>query len=261
VAYSGTKSDAKPSDYEEIHVPVPTAVEAVLRFVDRNTRHPMRVVGLKRVRVNEYPPEVIREAFINAAAHRDYEDASRRIRVEAYRDRIAILSPGKPPGNLTIRHLQAVMKPGRATTIRPCSRNPSFAQGLRILGFMDELGAGLRRMRDDMLEHGLDPPEISFADGYLQVLLRGPGEHLDRIRVSSKTGRLLPKAIQEALNDRQMQILKQAAREGSVTSGWCRERFSVAYQTVHRDLTGLVEMGLLVRTGRGPRTRYELKEG
>src|ERR1700682_5783412 len=31
-------------------------------FVERNTRHPMRIVGLNRVRLDEYPSEALREA-------------------------------------------------------------------------------------------------------------------------------------------------------------------------------------------------------
>jgi len=256
VAYAGSEPDASPRDHEDLHQPVPTAVESVLRFVDRNTRHPMQVVKLKRRRLDEYPTEVVREAFINAAAHRDYEDATRRIRVEVFPDRIQVSSPGAPPGELTVRQLQSALKPGSVSAIRPCSRNPSLAQGLRILEFMDELGSGLRRMRDGMLKHGLEAPTIAFVDGYLQLTLPGPGEDLGRVGPDrGQAG--LPEEIETALNDRQRRILAHVGEQGAVTTRWCRNEFSVAYQTVHRDIAGLIGLGLLRKTGAGPRTRYE----
>jgi len=60
----------------------------------KNTRHPIRIVGINRVKMDEYPREVIREAIVNAIAHRDYEDAARPIYVKVFYDRVEILSPG-----------------------------------------------------------------------------------------------------------------------------------------------------------------------
>lgn len=41
-------------------------------FFNRNTRLGGTVKGWKRVPLPEYPIEAVREAFINAIAHRDY---------------------------------------------------------------------------------------------------------------------------------------------------------------------------------------------
>jgi len=51
----------------------------------------------------------------------------------------------------------------------------------------------------------------------------------------------------------------RAQTESAVTSGWCRKTFGVTYDTALRDLSALVEMGLLTRVGEGRTTRYELK--
>ena len=52
--YRGVELDSEPRDHEDIREPIPRAVERAIAFVDRNTRHPMRVVGLNRVRLDEY---------------------------------------------------------------------------------------------------------------------------------------------------------------------------------------------------------------
>jgi ATP-dependent DNA helicase RecG len=82
-----------------------------------NTRHPIRVVGLNRVRLDEYPPEALREALVNAAAHRDYKDGSRKIMLEVFSDRVVISSPGLPPPPITLQKL-------RTGKYRTCSRIP-----------------------------------------------------------------------------------------------------------------------------------------
>ena len=45
-AYRGAEPDGDPRDHEDIRAPMPIAIERAIAFIDRNTRHPMRVVGL-----------------------------------------------------------------------------------------------------------------------------------------------------------------------------------------------------------------------
>jgi predicted HTH transcriptional regulator len=58
----------------------------------------------------------------------------------------------------------------------PCSRNPVLAQCLSYFHRIEERGSGFRRMRDQMLDHGLDRPSLSTNTGYFQVTFCGPGE-------------------------------------------------------------------------------------
>ena len=157
-AYRGKELDGDPSDQEDIRGPMPSVVEKVVAFIDRNTRHPMRVVGLNRVRLDEYPTEAIREAVVNALAHRNYEDGGRRIMVEVFSDRVVISSPGNPPNPITLAKL-------RKGTYKPCSRNPVIAQCLSYFHRIEERGSGFRRMRDAMLDHGLDGPKLGTNTG------------------------------------------------------------------------------------------------
>jgi len=76
---------------------MPIAIERAIAFIDRNTRHPMRIVGLNRVRLDEYPVDGLREALVNAVAHRQYEDAGRKIILEVFADRVVLSSPGPHP--------------------------------------------------------------------------------------------------------------------------------------------------------------------
>ena len=231
---------------------MPIAVERALAFVDRNTRHPMRVVGLNRVRIDEYPAESLREAVVNAVAHRQYEDAGRKILLEVFADRVVVSSPGLPPSPITLANL-------RKGKYRPCSRNPVLAQCLSYFHRIEERGSGFRRMTDQMLDHGLDRPLLGTDTGYFQVTFPGPGENIDRLRVPQSRLVVTP-AVEAQLNQRQRTILAHALESGSVTTGWCMETLGVVRDAAHRDLVGLVELGLLARTGAGRAVKYVPKE-
>jgi predicted HTH transcriptional regulator len=230
---------------------MPAAVVRAIAFIDRNTRHPMRVVGLNRIRLDEYPVEALREALVNAVAHRQYEDAGRKIILEVFADRVMISSPGLPPAPITLPNL-------RKGKYRPCSRNPVLAQCLSYFHRIEERGSGFRRMRDQMLNHGLDQPLLATDTGYFQVAFPGPGENLDRIRVPEARLTITP-AMEAQFNERQKKIIAQAAQAGQITSGWCRKHLPVVYDTIRRDLLGLVKLGILEPQGKGRSTRYILK--
>jgi ATP-dependent DNA helicase RecG len=247
-AYRGAEADGDPRDHEDIRGPMPRAVDRAIAFIDRNTRHPMKVIGLNRVRLDEYPTEALREALVNAVAHRQYEDAGRKIMLEIFSDRVVVSSPGHPPAPITLANL-------RKGKYRPCSRNPVLAQCLSYFHRIEERGSGFRRMRDQMLNHGLDQPLLSTDTGYFQVTFPGPGDDIDRIRVP-ETRLLVTPTVEGQLNERQKEIMVHALTEGSVTNRWCRSRFHVVYNTAYRDLQGLVELDLIEPVGSGRSVKY-----
>jgi len=203
--------------------------------------------------IREYPVSALREALVNAVAHRNYEDASRKTNVQVFSDRIVVASPGYPPAPLTLAKL-------RKGNYRPCSRNPLVAQALATLKLMEQRGSGFARMRDAMLNHGLDAPTVAEQDGYFVVTFPGPNGNYDRIKTpETAAGRVSP-AVEAQLNDRQKKIMAQVAQTGHVTTRWCVTNLNVVKDTAHRDLVDLVNRDLLVRTGRGRNVAYRLKE-
>jgi predicted HTH transcriptional regulator len=248
-AYEGDRITGRPKGQAGINAPLPGALEQVMEFIDRHTFHPRRVVGLNNVRLDEYPTAALREALVNAVAHRNYEDAGRKIFVRLFRDRIEIASPGYPLKPLTPARL-------RRGGYRPCSRNPMIAQALATLALMEQRGTGFARMREAMLDHGLDEPRIEQQDGFFVVTLSGPAGDYDRIKTAATVSGPVTPAVEARLNERQKRIMLQVAREGTVTRGWCVAEFGVANDTAGRDLKGLTELGLLVATGKGRAVRY-----
>ena len=123
---------------------------------------------------------------------------------------------------------------------------------------IEERGSGFRRMRDQMLNHGLDQPLLGTDTGYFQVTFPGPGDKLDRIRVP-ETRLLITPALEARLSERQREMVKLLAAGEELAGGVCEARFRVTRPVITKDFNRLVELGIAVQTGRGPATRYRLK--
>jgi predicted HTH transcriptional regulator len=253
-AYDDIRITGTPRAQENLNAALPEAITAAVAFIDRHTEHPRRVVGINNVRLDEYPARALREALVNAVAHRSYEDAARKISVRVFRNRVEIASPGYPPRPLTLAKL-------RKGNYRAASRNPLIAQTLATLQLMEQRGSGFARMRDAMVDHGLDEPVYAEEDGYFIVTFRGPDGQFERLKVAEDAARFVTPATEAQLNARQKKIVLRAQKAGGVTSGWCRKAFGVSYNTAYLDLTDLVNRGLLIQVGKGRATRYELKAG
>lgn len=248
-AYDDIRITGRPKGQLNVNAPLPRALNQILKFIDDHTFHPRRVVGLNNVRLDEYPLAALREVLLNAVAHRDYDDAARKVFVRIFRNRIEIASPGYPLKPLTLAKL-------RRGAYRPCSRNPLIAQTLATLDKMEQRGSGFARMRDAMLDHGLDEPKLDQQDGFFVVILPGPDGNFDRIRMPASIEGAITPAIEARLNERQRQILLHLQQEGFVTNKWVQETLNVVRDTAYRDIQELLDLKLIEKTGSGRSTHY-----
>ena len=251
-AYADTRVSGQPRGQLNVSAPLVVAIGQVLAFVDKHTFHPTRVVGINNLALDEYPVHALREALVNAAAHRNYEDASRKTAVQVFSDRIVVASPGYPPAPLTLAKL-------RKGNYRACSRNPLMAQALATLKLMEQRGSGFARMRDAMLNHGLDAPDFGEQDGYFVVTFPGPNGNYDRLKTPEGGVRAIPPAVESQLNKRQRDMVARMVRGEELTSRICQKRYKVTAQALHRDFQKLVSLDLAEVVGSGRSAQYVLK--
>ena len=256
-AYSG-KDRSDPIDEldtrRNARKPLPWAIEDAFTFLVRNTQHVTKVDGLSRVSVDEYPHNALREALVNAVAHRDYALAGVCIRIEKFSDRIVIRSPGGPPKPVSMKKI-------RALTYTPCSRNPNVARTLSYFERIEEQGDGIRRIVDETRNHGLPGVRFEMAQGYFTVTFAGPKVPISRLRPQS--GRVLytvQPADQARLNKNQERIIKRLLSKQEVTVPDLAKALKVTPQAVRKDMAALQKMGLVEKQGAARATSYVLKE-
>ena len=104
-----------------------------------------------------YPEDACREALVNAIAHRDYSIEGRSIEIMAFNDRLEIRNPGRLLSTVRLSELRE----GEGVHD---SRNAYIARVLRVLGYMQEMGEGIRRISALLDGRELVPPEIDSVD-------------------------------------------------------------------------------------------------
>ena len=224
---------------------LPEQIRRVENWLAANMRKGSRIDGLERQDRTEYPMPAVREAIVNAVAHRDYAIRGDEIRVLLFSDRIEVYSPGRLPGHVTVDNI----------VDERFSRNEVIAQVLADLGFIERLGYGIDRMIRLMREWGLPTPRFAETDNGFRVTLRGPGDKLvsDDAADRSKWRHL-------DLNERQEKVLEFLAKNSRVTNRDYRDLFpEVSEETIRRDLVGLIEHGILLKMGDKKGTYYILK--
>jgi predicted HTH transcriptional regulator len=133
-----------------------------------------------------------------------------------------------------------------------------IAQTLATLSVMEQRGTGFARMREAMLNHGLDEPRIDQQDGFFIVTLPGPTGNYDRLKTSANASGLITPAVEAQLNKRQRSMVTRLMRGEELTSGECQRRYKVSAQALHRDFQKLVSLGIAKTTGSGRSARYVL---
>ncbi len=223
--------------------PLPDQIRQAEAFVTANMRRGMRLSGFTRVETTEYPLPVVREAIVNAVAHRDYAIRGDNIRVLMFSNHMEIYSPGRLPGHVTLDNLLQ----------ERFSRNEAIVQALSDLGFVERLGYGIDRMVAAMAEAGLPAPTFEETVAGFKVTLRGRGDDL----VSAESA---PRWGNRRLNPRQERALAYLAEHGAITNREFRDLTpDVSDETIRRELADMVDQGLIVKVGDRKATYYILK--
>lgn len=121
---------------KEIDLPVPQAIQETMDFIKSYTVIE-EVRGLKRIQESEYIEEVVREALVNAIAHRNYIRRGSRIHVSLFDDRIEIRNPGPLPNGVSLENIRYGVQ---------ATRNPTIVRYLRTYGYWEGDGLGIPRM-------------------------------------------------------------------------------------------------------------------
>lgn len=189
----------------------------------------------------EIPPDVIREAIINAVAHRDYAASGEAIQVSVFADRVEVWNPGTLLPPLTPADLRKAH--------RSVARNPRLCDALFQAHYIEKYGTGTLMMIDQCRRHGL--PEPRFAQDGHEFMVTLWRHWLTPERIAGLD-----------LNDRQRQALDLLRSQGRITNTDYQTAFAVAKRTAHRDLAELAEKGLVEKVGStGKGTYYVLAKG
>ncbi|HEX6384867.1 MAG TPA: ATP-binding protein [Anaerolineae bacterium] len=223
---------------DELSGPLARIVERAWNIIFEEMRIGATVERLERKEITEYPRFAVREALVNAVAHRDYRIRGRRIEIRMYADRLEVISPGGLPGYMTLDNLVE----------EHFSRNPRLVNGLFQWGYIEELGLGIDQMIEEMVQAGHTPPTFKATP------------HLFTVILSNRRERAPVPKWTRSMNERQTRALTYIREQGSITNREYQKLCpDVSAETLRLDLVDLVERGLLLKIGSKKGTYYILK--
>lgn len=240
---NGTRTDI--IDRKTSYNTLITLIEDVRLFFSRNTKISSVIVGMDRIDLNEYPFEVVREAIVNAVAHRDYKITSSPITFYIYDNRIEITSPGKLVTPLTIDTLDSA---------NPSHRNKRICDIFSKTEYMEHYGTGIQRMKNTMRKEGLKEPEFEEKDEFFKVTLWARNENTINPELYKNNKESLDNYD---LNERQLKAYTLMINKSEkFTINTYLNKFKVSRITALKDLNEMASIGLVIKTKNGRENVY-----
>ncbi len=218
-------------------------IEKAYAFALKNISKQMRITPEtpQREDIYEYPPKVIREAVINAVAHRDYFNIN-SIQMNVFDDRIEITNPGSVPQGLTKELFGTIS----------VQRNPLTYKILRDMKYIEGFGMGVSRMINGMRKAGLSDPEFFWTESFFRITLR------------NAMSKALPIEGVENLNERQRRAIEYLQHNKTLKS----KMYAKMYATMNKvsiamallDIKELLEFGYIKKIGSFRGAYYVLNE-
>lgn len=205
----------------ELTGPIPRLIDTAYQEVLHRVKKTEFRRGARRETILAYPEEAIREAIINAFAHRNY-----RINADVrmiFRDNTFIVrSSGSFPAGVDPQNPEHV------------PRNPLICQFLYDMGYIERYGYGLIRMREAVDRHPLAEMEILTGGMKTEVIFRSSSLELDEI-------------------ERKIILLME---NNEISSGELSKMLNLSKTTVLKRLKKLEHRGLIKSKGKGRNKRY-----
>ena len=167
--YNSDKAGSTYRDMKSFEGPLHAIFEDAYSFIVRNTPSVSRFIrgNPKREDSPLYPEDAVREALINALAHRDYSASSGGVAIHIFPRRLEIWNSGPLMKGVTA----ASLAKGHISILR----NPDIAHALYLRGFMEKAGRGSVLMIRQCRDSGLSAPEWVSDDTLgVTVTFRAP---------------------------------------------------------------------------------------
>lgn len=165
VRWAGLEAGEDIIDRLEITGCLSDQIEHAEAFCRRNTRLSTHIESARQEDIYQYPRPALREAIVNAVAHRDYSLIGAQTLLYIFDDRIEIRSPGSLPNSVTLENVR---------THYSKARNELIARVLFNMGYVNTLGSGIPRIIRLMREQGAPPPDFEVSSSQFLVRLWSP---------------------------------------------------------------------------------------
>lgn len=193
--------------------------------------------GIHRIETFEYPEDAVREALLNAVAHKDYSGLT-PIQISVYKDKIMIWNEGQLPENWTMEKLLAKHP--------SMPYNPDIANAFFRSGYIEAWGRGFSKMTNQCLAAGLPEPLYYYETSGFWVVFRKDTYNEESLK-------------ELGLNERQIKAVLYVKEKGKITNSEYQGINDVSRQMATKELHELTNKHkILINNGYGAGSYYEL---
>ena len=136
-----------------------------MNFIRRNSRSGfIKMKDGSRLDTLSYPEQSLREALVNAIAHRDYSIEGTQIDIDIFKDRIEITSPGtwilsKEPNEYEMTNIPSIR------------RNKIICNCFECIGLMEKIGSGFKKIYTDYENFESKKPLLEDHQDFFTITL------------------------------------------------------------------------------------------
>jgi len=232
--------------YGDIYSNYQNAIEYLK--IKLNTEYIIKTAGPREEKI-ELPEEALREAVLNAIAHRDYF-SNADIQIYIFKDRIEITNPGGLVPGIKISDL------GK----KSLSRNKLLFGLMQRMNLVEKVGSGIKRMRESMKEYRLKEPKIETDENWFTITFERPDlqaqSYAKRMGLDGEMAvergwseRWSKKWSEIGLSERQIEILTLIKQNPRISRKQLSEKLRINPSAIQKHLENLKEKGILKRTG------------
>ncbi len=165
VRYAGTAHGGIVADRLEITGNLETVIRQAEEKIKLSIKQPTDINSQDReVSSPDYPLAALQQLLRNAVLHRSYEGTNAPIHLYWFDDRIEIASPGGPCGMVTKENF------GQPHVVE--YRNPTIAEVLHNLDFVQKFGFGIQNAKNLLKANGNPEPEFAVSTSNVIVTVR-----------------------------------------------------------------------------------------
>ena len=202
--------------------------------------------GIYRMETPQVPVEALREAVLNAVAHRDYGDPA-PIQIRVHDDRISVWNPGTLPADWTLEKLT-----GHHASM---PHNPAIANAFFRAGMIEAWGRGIDAIIHACRAAGTAVPRWDLEPGGLRLDLVFSRQQKTREKAREKTQSTREEtakgdtAVPSLAGKTSERILALAQKAPSITTGQMATEVGISRKGVEWQIRRLKRAGRLERLG------------
>ncbi|MDD7203675.1 MAG: ATP-binding protein [Coriobacteriaceae bacterium] len=240
--------------------------------------------GIRRTERFPFPRAAVREAVVNAIAHKDYASGA-PVQIRVYADALQVGNPCVLPEGWTLDSLLGWHESD--------PHNPKMANVFFLAGYVESWGRGVQKIFTSCKLDGLEPPEYRMAGNALQVVFRAPEDRVVRVagveagkavaedtgfgavwrdlarfggnwRDLAEVGRKWPEFARclgsqlDSLDEHDLRVLERLAVMESEGSSAMATALGIPTRSLQRRLSNLVDQGLVSAKGNARARTYSL---